>query len=566
MFSPFGYGAGYYGDSDDEYYDDGYNHKPVDFLRPDGDTETKDVQWCLDNNFFQVHDGLGGEYPLWSGNWYYKKHPEEKHMHQQRLKDTKQIRRRNEQRSRVSSARSEYEEVAEKEMEAAFRTMLQDDLTRMGYPSNYLSDKGSQRWSQRQKPTEARPNLASQRQNDIRKETDYKQPPSEFKPFKFGNQDEKNSSFGRSDGFNFRVGSSASAVKDDSTSTSRHQFTFDTASTGNDSGFRFKLDHVTKKSSAPFVFGEAKSKSMSTETSTALSFGNNDKNKRKSSDGSNFNFTTQTKTTRGIIVKSADTDEGQRFISEVDSMLVQGKSVQRVAFDCEGVCLSRIGSVELVSICFPNLDVYLIDLNGTACPRVVQAMESLFESEAVLKIIHDCKMDCDALYHHHEIILNNVHDTSCFHDIITNTENTNLNNVLIYNGINVNTERDTSVYKKNPRFWSDRPLTDKMISWATADVDKLFVLADRQLGCISDSSKAKALAKSTKYTATARDMKVVSGLSVRNPGRFIGKGGANLRSLTNRTNTHVYQHEGEWTIYYNDKSALEAVLWRMSDP
>ena len=66
---------------------------------------------------------------------------------------------------------------------------------------------------------------------------------------------------------------------------------------------------------------------MSTETSTALSFGNNDKNKRKSSDGSNFNFTTQTKTTRGIIVKSADTDEGQRFISEVDSMLVQGKSV-----------------------------------------------------------------------------------------------------------------------------------------------------------------------------------------------------------------------------------------------
>jgi len=553
MFSPFGYGMGYYGDSDDEYYDDGYNHKPVDFLRPDGDTETKDVQWCLDNNFFQVHDGLGGEYPLWSGNWYYKKHPEENHMHQQRLKDTKQIRARNEQRSHVSYARSEYEEAAEKEMEAAFRTMLQNDLTRMGYPSNYLSDKGSQRWSQRQqkKPTEARPNLALHRQNDIAG-TD-KQPPSEFKPFKFGNHDKKNS-FGRSDGFNFGVKSSA-AVKSDSTSTSRHQFTFDTASTGNDSGFRFNLDHVTKKSSAPFVFGEAKSKSMSSEKSTAFrSFGNNDKNKRKSLESSDGN-------SRVVIVKSTDTDEGQRFISEVNSML-QGKCVQRVAFDCEGVCLSRTGTIELVSICFPNLNVYLIDLNGTPCPRVVQAMESLFESVDVNKIVHDCKMDCDALYHHHDIILNNVHDTSCFHDIITHTENTNLNNVLIYNGIHVNTERDTSVYKKNPKFWSDRPLTDKMISWATSDVDKLFILADRQLGCISDSSKAKALAKSIKYTCTARDMKVVTGLS----GRFIGRGGANLRSLTNSTNTHVYQHEGEWTIYYNDKSALEAVLWRMSDP
>lgn len=64
MFSPLGYGGGYhdllsdmYGDSDDDYDD-----TPVDFLRPDGDIEGKDVQWCLDNNFFQVpqiiHYGL----------------------------------------------------------------------------------------------------------------------------------------------------------------------------------------------------------------------------------------------------------------------------------------------------------------------------------------------------------------------------------------------------------------------------------------------------------------------------------------------------------------------------
>lgn len=103
-----------------------------------------------------------------------------------------------------------------------------------------------------------------------------------------------------------------------------------------------------------------------------------------------------------------------------------------------------------------------------------------------------------------------------------------------------------------------------MISWATSDVDKLFTLADKQLGSISDSSKAKALAKSTKYTSTTRDMKVVTGLTVRNPGLFIGKGGANLRSLTNRTNTHVYQRRGKWIVFYNNESSLNIVKSRMA--
>ena len=44
-------------DDDDDYY--------VEFLRPDGDIEGKDIPWwCMDNGFFQVRDGL------WSGPWY----------------------------------------------------------------------------------------------------------------------------------------------------------------------------------------------------------------------------------------------------------------------------------------------------------------------------------------------------------------------------------------------------------------------------------------------------------------------------------------------------------------
>ena len=148
-------------------------------------------------------------------------------------------------------------------------------------------------------------------------------------------------------------------------------------------------------------------------------------------------------------VESADTSSGERFISAVYHVLsLDGAGdPKRVTFDCEGVNLSRLGTLELVSICFENMEVYLIDFGGrVVCPRILGSVKSLFESDLVTKIIHDCRKDCDALYHHHSIKLRNVHDTSCFHDIITNNKNKNLNDVLMYNGIHVNSARDNSVY------------------------------------------------------------------------------------------------------------------------
>ena len=80
------------------YYDDhdDYNDTPVDFLRPDGDIEGKDIQWCLDNGFFQVEDGL------WSGDWYYDTtHSDERYIHhQKRIKETERIRRNGKQRTK----------------------------------------------------------------------------------------------------------------------------------------------------------------------------------------------------------------------------------------------------------------------------------------------------------------------------------------------------------------------------------------------------------------------------------------------------------------------------------
>jgi hypothetical protein len=44
-------------------------YEEVNFYRPDGDTEGKDIGWCLGNGFFEIEPGL------WSGDWFYRHHP-----------------------------------------------------------------------------------------------------------------------------------------------------------------------------------------------------------------------------------------------------------------------------------------------------------------------------------------------------------------------------------------------------------------------------------------------------------------------------------------------------------
>ncbi|KAL7430030.1 hypothetical protein ACHAXM_001984 [Skeletonema potamos] len=55
-----------YDDYDDDYNVDNYGLEEVVYFRPDGDTESKDIQWCKDKGFFEVEEGL------WSGEWYNK--------------------------------------------------------------------------------------------------------------------------------------------------------------------------------------------------------------------------------------------------------------------------------------------------------------------------------------------------------------------------------------------------------------------------------------------------------------------------------------------------------------
>ncbi|GFH61089.1 hypothetical protein CTEN210_17565 [Chaetoceros tenuissimus] len=51
-------------------YEEDWHFQQVEFYRPDGDVEGKDIGWCLSNGFFMIRPGL------WSGPWYFEDFPE----------------------------------------------------------------------------------------------------------------------------------------------------------------------------------------------------------------------------------------------------------------------------------------------------------------------------------------------------------------------------------------------------------------------------------------------------------------------------------------------------------
>jgi DNA polymerase I-like protein with 3'-5' exonuclease and polymerase domains len=274
-----------------------------------------------------------------------------------------------------------------------------------------------------------------------------------------------------------------------------------------------------------------------------------------------------------LVVDDDHDAASDQFFAAVETAVSNTQQVQ-VAFDCEGVNLSRIGTVELVAVCFggggdteANGQVFLVDLNRNSKISKLQArfkaLKKLLECGTVQKVIHDAKMDCDALFHLHGIRVEGIHDTSCYHHVETGREDAPLNIVLGHNGIEVNENRDKSVYQRNPRFWETRPLTKAMIAWSSSDVDKLLTVAKRQ----SDTLKASgsydaALRKSAENATSVSDGELQHGIVCRVPvGRLIGPGGSNIRSLQRRTNTTIYQdREAQtWMVYHNTQTSLNAV-------
>ncbi|KAH9123866.1 hypothetical protein AeMF1_005260 [Aphanomyces euteiches] len=86
-----------------------------------------------------------------------------------------------------------------------------------------------------------------------------------------------------------------------------------------------------------------------------------------------------------------------------------------VGLDCEGISLGRSGKICLISLALGCV-VYLFDILES--PSLAMILKPLLEDTSVLKVMHDCRKDSDALFHQFGITLTNVFDTQAAHAIV----------------------------------------------------------------------------------------------------------------------------------------------------
>lgn len=117
-----------------------------------------------------------------------------------------------------------------------------------------------------------------------------------------------------------------------------------------------------------------------------------------------------------------------------------------LAVDCEGVNLSRKGSICIVQVGTPT-QCFILDLLSPDRSSMIPLLRAIMEDSNVVKIMHDCKLDADALQHLLGINIVGVHDTQACDNLLHKRGFNNLNTVLEQSGCCTNIARDKSVYK-----------------------------------------------------------------------------------------------------------------------
>ena len=133
--------------------------------------------------------------------------------------------------------------------------------------------------------------------------------------------------------------------------------------------------------------------------------------------------TTNTNTLKMNVMKDSECreildelDEQVVFIDSYTSeaftqCVLELKRAKVIAYDCEGVRLSRTGKITLLQIAIPK-KIFLIDVMTIGGKEVFidGGLKDIIESEEILKLAYDVRMDSDALFHQHDVVLKNVLD------------------------------------------------------------------------------------------------------------------------------------------------------------
>ncbi|XP_070053880.1 uncharacterized protein [Nicotiana tomentosiformis] len=169
-----------------------------------------------------------------------------------------------------------------------------------------------------------------------------------------------------------------------------------------------------------------------------------------------------------------------------------------VGLDCEGVGLSRYGTLCIVQLAFPDA-IYLVDaIRGGK--KLINACKPALESTYVTKVIHDCKRDSEALYYQCDIKLHNVMDTQIAYYLIEEqlgkkrAPDDHISFVRLladprYCGISYVEKKEVrSLLREDPQFWTYRPLSELMVRAAADDVRFLPYIFHKMMEKLSEQS------------------------------------------------------------------------------
>eukprot|EP01064_Diplonema_japonicum_P003280 TRINITY_DN1212_c5_g1_i1.p1 TRINITY_DN1212_c5_g1~~TRINITY_DN1212_c5_g1_i1.p1 ORF type:complete len:301 (+),score=28.02 TRINITY_DN1212_c5_g1_i1:64-966(+) len=109
----------------------------------------------------------------------------------------------------------------------------------------------------------------------------------------------------------------------------------------------------------------------------------------------------------------ATTDVSYKLIDSAEDLrgaIADVKGANRIALDCEGIRMSREGTLELVQIGIEGKEEVLIVDIRTVGTEGSQVLQELFEDANVEVLMWDCRRDCDVLKHFLGMDVNNIVD------------------------------------------------------------------------------------------------------------------------------------------------------------
>ncbi|XP_063447945.1 piRNA biogenesis protein EXD1-like [Mytilus trossulus] len=181
-------------------------------------------------------------------------------------------------------------------------------------------------------------------------------------------------------------------------------------------------------------------------------------------------------------------DTKDKFIEVMKELQEKIRNKQMIAVDCEGVNLSRFGSVTLINIGTRDL-VYLIDILKIGDSVFDDGLRSILEDSGIEKLMFDCREDADALLHIHKVKLNGVLDVQILE--VNNRIHVYRNGYTKIRSLKHCLEEyvkdDTLLNAKlqgrssmsvSSNIWKERPLDENMLKYASVDILGLFKLYD----------------------------------------------------------------------------------------